>query len=1466
MRARILMLGVFGIIWSVASYGEVKKLASQSPFDSVSFIKLDPTHAYTPINRIVDPVPFPPVFPLHVIDPDLRPGKIFGMLPIGGWQNPGVPNNYAKDVAAVFVNAAGGFIPPGPRTTAPPNISYMDIPEDFYSTGPNMPVSVEVPEDAYGIVFAAAAGTYRDNIDPDNDYGVQITVSTISLASPDKKPTFSGVPLKFNLVAVNSLPNMSHSFLITQQPTHGWAGLSASGEMTYVSNPGYFGTDKIKVKVTDSGGVYSIFDIVVNVKENMCANAPAGIPCDPSKGWQNPMTEEGTPNNSCAKNQTSTTKPVNLCTGNLWHQERDFFLEGRTRESGILVSRTYVTRPADAASDFGPGWHFGFKSRLKLFDESIDSSAIWVDELGGPWQFTNNGDGTFQSPKGFHGHLVRTEDRFLLTTQNRTVYTFDLNGKLTQKSDRWGEPVTFTYDPQGNLASVAAPKAGQISIVRNSNGRITAITRERDNLTWTYSYDSDGRLVEARDFSGLTHKYTYNTLGLLSSITDKIGRTETYTYYPNGRAWQQFEPEGGVRTFSYTPDGEANPSTSLLDIDGILTTHFFDDSFRTIRVVNGEGEETRQTWNEQGEIASVTDEYGAETLFQYDENGNQTGIKRPGEPAFSTVTYDLVWNVPTLVTPLVGAPTVYTVNPENGDVTQVSRTAGPISLALAFTRDQFGNVLSINNGLATYSDQRNGNGLLTQKFDLHNPETITYDSRFRVATRTFQSGRTISYTYDDYDRVTREDDSHGPDLITSYDAIGRVLTRTVTDGTTNQTTTYVWDGQDRLVRTTDPEGKSTSYKYDAKRVLRGPSEIIDPAGRTTKIEYDRLGRKVKSTDPKGATTKWTYERSGKVFKVTDAAGKDTEYFYDSRGRLSREHRPSNIGPSPTKNALLYTYDDLDRVTQIEHLPWASRPSRYERFEYDAFDRMVRSTLWNGSTMEEEKTFTHSPQLDADSLLSANSSVVNYSFTKAAVPPFSSTSFSVQAGEGGNPKGLIEDTFTIQRDVTGEISSISGQATGQVVRRKHDAAGRMTAAKTGNLAAVISFDGFGRKKEINFTSGVKGTFAYDILNRIENISWNNGIEQSLAYNKAGNIAVMERENGTYNLGYDEVDQLTSSKHKAKRGVENYTRSLGYDQMGNRVVDSKNKKFSYYEDFLIENDTHRFSSDQNGFGELIEETEKSTGKTKAYSYRPDGRAKGVTGTNVTVTYHYDAFDRKIATEVLEGENHYMNSVLYEEREDKILLGKNGAGQIYKYLEGQGIGEHLGEVGPSGAKAYTTDHLGSVLNSEAAGASHSFGLFGESGAQVELTPSTSPVIYGYGGYQFDAASGQYFMGPRTYDPNTGRWNQQDPIGLKAEDANYYRYVFNNPLRYTDPSGLKCQRTIDKGIILSTAGLAIGVVSPPAGAVCGGVGIGLIISGYIEDCPEPTPPKKEEPGKKEPEKKETPPPPKDDGERILG
>ncbi len=60
-----------------------------------------------------------------------------------------------------------------------------------------------------------------------------------------------------------------------------------------------------------------------------------------------------------------------------------------------------------------------------------------------------------------------------------------------------------------------------------------------------------------------------------------------------------------------------------------------------------------------------------------------------------------------------------------------------------------------------------------------------------------------------------------------------------------------------------------------------------------------------------------------------------------------------------------------------------------------------------------------------------------------------------------------------------------------------------------------------------------------------------------------------------------------------------------------------------------------------------------------------------------------------------------------------------------------------------------------------------------------------FGYTGKYSDPLTRLQFNTNRWYDPATCRWMSQDPLGLAA-GPNVYRYAGDNPVNYTDPSGL--------------------------------------------------------------------------------
>ena len=68
-----------------------------------------------------------------------------------------------------------------------------------------------------------------------------------------------------------------------------------------------------------------------------------------------------------------------------------------------------------------------------------------------------------------------------------------------------------------------------------------------------------------------------------------------------------------------------------------------------------------------------------------------------------------------------------------------------------------------------------------------------------------------------------------------------------------------------------------------------------------------------------------------------------------------------------------------------------------------------------------------------------------------------------------------------------------------------------------------------------------------------------------------------------------------------------------------------------------------------------------------------------------------------------------------------------------------------------------------------------------------SSVDTVFGWTGRFFDDDTGLQWNLNRWYDPKTGRWLSEDPIGFEARDPNLYRYVGNSPGMGVDPDGLE-------------------------------------------------------------------------------
>ncbi|MBU8900712.1 RHS repeat-associated core domain-containing protein [Corallococcus sp. M34] len=187
------------------------------------------------------------------------------------------------------------------------------------------------------------------------------------------------------------------------------------------------------------------------------------------------------------------------------------------------------------------------------------------------------------------------------------------------------------------------------------------------------------------------------------------------------------------------------------------------------------------------------------------------------------------------------------------------------------------------------------------------------------------------------------------------------------------------------------------------------------------------------------------------------------------------------------------------------------------------------------------------------------------------------------------------------------------------------------------------------------------------------------------------------------------------------------------------------------------------------------------------------------NRTVTFRYDAARMRTVKRFSDGQSSTYVGGLYEVRRSAV----GSALHVFKII---GAEREVAEVSwatdTSGQVAaqktlYThVDNLGSVETlSDDSGASYERLKYEPFGGRrypqdlgVAQMRDSARVRTGFTGHEHDEEFGLINMGGRMYDSSLGRFLSPDafiPLPLNSQSLNRYSYVFNNPLRFTDPTG---------------------------------------------------------------------------------
>ena len=185
----------------------------------------------------------------------------------------------------------------------------------------------------------------------------------------------------------------------------------------------------------------------------------------------------------------------------------------------------------------------------------------------------------------------------------------------------------------------------------------------------------------------------------------------------------------------------------------------------------------------------------------------------------------------------------------------------------------------------------------------------------------------------------------------------------------------------------------------------------------------------------------------------------------------------------------------------------------------------------------------------------------------------------------------------------------------------------------------------------------------------------------------------------------------------------------------------------------------------------EIQLGNGQTTRFWYGPDGqRYKRTDGT--TTTYYVGGVEVVVQNGVSTA-RHYVAGVALQTVVD-------GAVQATRYLFHDHLGSLVRIANVDGSVAESLDYT-------VFGDRRAYGNPGGTGSASTLTPR------GFTGHEMVDGMQVIHMNGRIYDPQLGRFLQPDPViqdPTNAQSWNAYTYVFNNPLAYTDPSGMMSER----------------------------------------------------------------------------
>jgi RHS repeat-associated protein len=871
----------------------------------------------------------------------------------------------------------------------------------------------------------------------------------------------------------------------------------------------------------------------------------------------------------------------------------------------------------------------------------------------------------------------------------------------------------YAYDDHGNLKSKGAW----------DNGEKTSVW-----LTYTYEYDRFGNRTKIKDPAGNVTLWNYETVYNTypdKEVTPPNNKGRKFTCYYG------YDPGTGIRIASIDPNGNTT-ITVLDDFERTIAGQgpvpedpagIIASDNATSSLVTGSG-----NFKNAKVITLQTSRYLSDSNGLYEENSYLEN--------WPTASISAKWSWNRSYSDAFGRTLKF--------ISSKGPCDGKGNYTINFSYDCNNNL--INRTLPYFEG------------DPVYHETISYDGYNRILQTISPAGidgkenSVTKYSYEITGTgltagiMTASGDAcqYGQNLNYQFFNSGDQLASMVVPGDNNATTTYGYDVLGRPVNSVSPSTQD------------------NPAGLTSTVTYDSLGRHKQIYNPSQGRIDFYYDKEGKLAKKTDAGGR-AEFVYDKLSRVNRINWYEAKKPDEVFCSETFEYDNskipnglLKRTGSRFMRQDGTVESEYKYSKFDEYGNNIEIAL---KVSDIPGAFTTKKQYDPGNRLT------NYTYPDGHVMSKEYSSCYLQQVNLDGQNYIAYSDYT----AAGSPQTIT-LANGVTSKYAYD--------PSGNLRDY-------QVKDKNDTSFWHNSYAWNHLNNIDSISDLDGqgidYSQSFFYeNLRLTGAVSGGTYGTINYDYDQAGNLT-----LKDGVS-------YDYQGYQVKKgTKNSKTVFIADYDamgnmtdVSSDMGDFKYEYNPMNLLTVASNAKTNAVTSFSYDNYGRRIKKTGPDGTITIYVSDLYRVIRKpDKSTITKKYLDGLVGKEVEITSTAGKP---DTILYIHQNQVGSTL----------FTTDSSGKMANL----------MFYKPYGEL-MNTSTDAVDPKFTGKEYDDSTGLYYFGARYYNPFIGRFITADN-GLGGEKTrqdtfNRYQYVLGNPIVYNDPSGnMSCKGAIGGGSALGVFG----------------------------------------------------------------